>query len=284
MGTPAYMPPEQASGHVDRLDERSDVFALGAILCEILTGSPPYVGERDAVIAAAAQAECDGAIARLDACGADPELLKLTKQCLMPAPAARPANAGVLAERVHAYVISVEERAHAAQVANAAAQVRAEEERKARKLTLVLGAAVVAILLVGGGGWAFVQSERTAREREQVEHMREVAQRDARLAAEVGDALNEASAHEGAGRFEEAIQSAQRARALAESGMGSEPLGGMDGAMTQMHVKHNADLLGRAADVLKRVVDGHERERVAAERKAANEKLLAGLLEAREPI
>src|SRR5262245_15344165 len=36
MGTPAYMPPEQASGRVDRLDERSDVFALGAILCEIL--------------------------------------------------------------------------------------------------------------------------------------------------------------------------------------------------------------------------------------------------------
>ena len=41
MGTPAYMPPEQALGQVDRVDERSDVFALGSILCEILTGVPP---------------------------------------------------------------------------------------------------------------------------------------------------------------------------------------------------------------------------------------------------
>jgi hypothetical protein len=43
LGTPAYMSPEQASGQVHKLDERCDVFGLGAILCEILTGSPPYV-------------------------------------------------------------------------------------------------------------------------------------------------------------------------------------------------------------------------------------------------
>jgi hypothetical protein len=32
------MPPEQARGDLARLDERADVFALGAVLCEILTG------------------------------------------------------------------------------------------------------------------------------------------------------------------------------------------------------------------------------------------------------
>src|SRR5262245_48256373 len=44
LGTPAYMPPEQANGDIAHLDRRADVFGLGAILCEVLTGKPPYVG------------------------------------------------------------------------------------------------------------------------------------------------------------------------------------------------------------------------------------------------
>jgi serine/threonine protein kinase len=44
LGTPAYMPPEQAIGAVAEVDARSDVFGLGAILAVILTGEPPYRG------------------------------------------------------------------------------------------------------------------------------------------------------------------------------------------------------------------------------------------------
>ena len=44
MGTPAYMSPEQARGDHRNIDTRSDIFALGAMLFEILTGHPPYQG------------------------------------------------------------------------------------------------------------------------------------------------------------------------------------------------------------------------------------------------
>jgi serine/threonine-protein kinase len=44
IGTPAYMSPEQAEGQRDRIDVRTDIFQLGAMLFEILTGHPPYQG------------------------------------------------------------------------------------------------------------------------------------------------------------------------------------------------------------------------------------------------
>lgn len=45
VGTPCYMPPEQACGDLNAIDERSDVFTLGAILYEILTGEFPFPGK-----------------------------------------------------------------------------------------------------------------------------------------------------------------------------------------------------------------------------------------------
>jgi tRNA A-37 threonylcarbamoyl transferase component Bud32 len=56
VGTPAFMPPEQAHGQLDQMGPRSDVFSLGATLYCLLTGHPPYSGSDVLIQAATAEA------------------------------------------------------------------------------------------------------------------------------------------------------------------------------------------------------------------------------------
>jgi serine/threonine-protein kinase len=185
MGTPAYMPPEQASGDIDRLDERADVFALGSILCEVLTGQPAFTGRTVGEIQRkAARGDLAEAFGRLDACGADAELAGLARDCLACEPEDRPRNASVVSERLTAYLAGVEKRLRTAELAQVEAQARAEEEvkrrvladalaqkaqahaveeRRRRRLQVGLAASVLALTTVGGLAITAYLHQRQAR-------------------------------------------------------------------------------------------------------------------------
>jgi serine/threonine-protein kinase len=151
MGTPAYMPPEQAQGDLEKLDERADVFSLGAILCEILTGLPPYAGEKQEALLEAASARLDSAHELLSSCGADRELIAICESCLQPEPAERPRNAHVLAEQVASHLARVEERAAEARISVALAGEKAAGARRAQRFTMAIAASLILALSLGSG-------------------------------------------------------------------------------------------------------------------------------------
>jgi serine/threonine-protein kinase len=156
MGTPSYMAPEQARGEVGAIDQHADVFALGSILCEILSGRPAYTGHTSGdIVRKASAADLSEALARLDACGAARELVALTRVCLAIAPEDRPHDASVVADRLAAHLAGIQEKLRASERARAIAGARAFEQRKRARLKAALCAVVVAVL--GGGGWLLHQ-------------------------------------------------------------------------------------------------------------------------------
>jgi hypothetical protein len=161
MGTSAYMPPEQARGESETLDTRCDVFGLGAILCEVMTGKPPFA-EKSSIEnhRLSMKGDLSDAIARLDACGADAELVDLARRCLAPDREDRPADAGVVAAAVAHYQAVLQERMKQAEIDKAAALVKMHEERKRRRVNLALAGTIV-LVVVGVSISAFwYQGER----------------------------------------------------------------------------------------------------------------------------
>jgi tetratricopeptide (TPR) repeat protein len=254
LGTPAYMAPEQARGEVDRLDERADVFSLGAVLCEILTGRPPYRGgEARSLLERARQADLADAWVRLDGCDADPELTELARHCLTPEATERPRDASEVARAVEAYLIGVEERARLAELERVAALARAEQaqatareatarevaekqqakaerhradeaerrevvERRARRLTLGLATAAVLLIVTGGGtAWLLQRQHAAALAR------RQRLEETARLAiASARDLLETGWKHNDREKLAAALAEADKAVKIAQGGAGAD--------------------------------------------------------------
>ena len=102
LGTPGYMAPEQAEGRLDRIDRRTDVYGLGAILYEILTGAPPFSADSTEEVLRKVRDEAPVPPRQLWP-EAPPALEAFCLRALAKRPADRPAAAAELAHEVQGW-------------------------------------------------------------------------------------------------------------------------------------------------------------------------------------
>ena len=188
LGTPAYMAPEQALGEIDNVDKQTDVFGLGAILCHILTGHPPYLKSDDAFIQTRIeQGNLQATWDRLDKCGADPQLINLCKSCLEPDKSKRLKDAGEVANAVTEYQQEVETKLRQTEVQR--------ERNRFWMLSAVASLVVVVGLAVGWISYANYRAEKTQQHNQRASDTRQDAkselQNSQTIIAKSPDAIRE---------------------------------------------------------------------------------------------
>lgn len=101
LGTPAYMSPEQAEGSESAVEPTTDIYALGAILYEMLVGTPPFVGKTKEVLHAAKTTMPTSPRSRR--AGVPRDLETIVLRCLCKSPADRYQSAAELRDDLKRY-------------------------------------------------------------------------------------------------------------------------------------------------------------------------------------
>ena len=103
IGTPSYMPPEQAEGKIGEIDEHSDIYSLGAILYQILTGVAPFSGRTtEEIIRKVLNEKVENAAKRNRE--VPPELAAIADKALSKKKKDRYANVGEMLEDLSSYM------------------------------------------------------------------------------------------------------------------------------------------------------------------------------------
>ncbi|EYF00815.1 WD40 repeat domain-containing serine/threonine-protein kinase [Chondromyces apiculatus] len=169
LGTPAYMPPEQAAG--ESVDERADVYALGAILYHVLAGEPPYRGSPLDVIEAVIAGPPPPLEQKQKEIPSD--LLTVVRKAMARSPLSRYRTARELAEDLR--------RFQTGQIVRAHRYSRVERVRRfARQYRAALSVGVAALLLLVVLGTVSVRRVVVERDRAEArKYEAEAAQRQA---------------------------------------------------------------------------------------------------------
>jgi eukaryotic-like serine/threonine-protein kinase len=211
MGTPSYMAPEQAEGRARFAGPAADVYALGAILYECLTGRPPFEGATPLETLEQVRSREPAAPSSLNR-QAPRDLETICLKCLRKEPERRYSSAQELADDLGRFVRS---EPVAARPVGVAERVRKWAWRRPAAAGLL--AAVVLLVAVGGTGtWLVSQQWAAARDR-QAQTEREVH----RVLEQTRGSLEEAWQTQDLAKLTEALAGGNRAVDIARSGEAS---------------------------------------------------------------
>jgi eukaryotic-like serine/threonine-protein kinase len=173
LGTPGYMAPEQAAGDFRKIGVSADVYSLGAILYELLTGRPPFRGASQLETLEQVRIREPVPPTRLRR-SISPDLETICLRCLEKEPGNRYSSAGELAEELRRFLDGEPIRARPVPVWRRLC--RAVRRRPALIARIVCAAALLAVLIVCG--WYFRVAGELDRQRAEDRYRQFVRRRD----------------------------------------------------------------------------------------------------------
>ncbi len=157
VGTPSYMAPEQAQGKTRAIGPALDIYSLGAMLYELLTGQPPFRAETASEMVLLLISQDPVPPSRLNA-KVPRDIETICMKCLEKDPSRRYATAGELAADLGRFLNG--EPVKARPVGAMERSLR-WVRRRPSQATLLAGTTVLAISLIGGGSWFLWQRTAT---------------------------------------------------------------------------------------------------------------------------